>query len=172
MKKKQIDIEIDKLTNSIENSVTGEVFDTLIVSVHNSEADFIRADEWIFDWHAELNISSRNVYKLTTLNNPKIIHGLISLEIKSDHVFVHVIESASFNKGANKIYLGVAGNLFAFACKVSFENELDGFVAFDSKTALINHYQQKLGATHFRGQRMFIETVNALKLVNKYFKEE
>jgi len=40
---------------------------------------------------------------------------------------------------------------------------------FDSKSALIEHYKKKLGATHFKGQRMYIETVNALKLVRKYF---
>ncbi len=68
------------------------------------------------------------------------------------------------------MYLGVAGNLFAFACKSSFEKGCEGYVAFDSKSALIAHYKEKLGATHFKGQRMFIKTVNALELVKKCFK--
>lgn len=67
------------------------------------------------------------------------------------------------------MYLGVAGNLFAFACKLSFEAGYEGFVAFDSKSALIEHYKKKLYATHFKGQRMFIDTVSALRLVEKYF---
>jgi hypothetical protein len=106
---------------------------------------------------------------LTTVNNPKIIHGLLCLEDKNDHIFIHLVESANFNKGTNKMYLGVAGNLFAYACKLSFEKGYEGYVAFDSKSALIDHYKNKLGATHFKGQRMYIETVNALKLVEKYF---
>jgi len=69
------------------------------------------------------------------------------------------------------MYFGVAGNLFAFACKLSFEKGYDGYVAFDSKSALIDHYKEKLGATHFRGQRMFIETVSAVQLITKYFKQ-
>jgi len=171
MSKKEIDIEIDLLTNSIENSVTGEVFDTKVVLLDHSSKKDVKPAEWLFDWEAELDLKNREVYKLTTVNNPKIIHGLLCLEDKSDHIFIHLIESANFNKGTNKMYLGVAGNLFAFACKLSFEKGYEGYVAFDSKSALIEHYKKKLGATHFKGQRMYIETVNALKLVKKYFQD-
>lgn len=171
MSKKQIDIEIDLLTNSIENSVTGEVFDTKVVRLAKSDKTSIKPAEWLFDWETELDLSGREVYKLTTVNNPKIIHGLLCLEDKEDHIFIHLVESANFNKGTNKMYLGVAGNLFAFACKLSFEKGYEGYVAFDSKSALIEYYKKKLGAMHFKGQRMYIETVSALKLVKKYFED-
>ncbi|CAN5321865.1 hypothetical protein BH23BAC3_BH23BAC3_34410 [soil metagenome] len=171
MSKKGIDIEIDRLTNSIENSVTGEVFDTNVVRLDTSDKRRIRPAEWLFDWEEELDLPNLGVYKLTTVNNPKVIHGLLCLEDKSDHIFIHLVESANFNKGTNKMYLGVAGNLFAFTCKLSFEKGYEGYVAFDSKSALIDHYKKKLGATHFKGQRMFIETVSALKLVEKYFQD-
>jgi hypothetical protein len=103
MGKKVIDIEIDRLTNSIENSVTGEVFDTQVVQLHKSDNKNINPAEWLFDWEAELDLSNRKVYKLTTANNPKIIHGLLCLEDKSDHLFIHLVESANFNKGTNKM---------------------------------------------------------------------
>jgi len=119
MSKNEIDIEIDRLTNSIENSVTGEVFDTKVVQLGKSDKKDIKPAEWLFDWEAELDLKKRGVYKLTTVNNPKIVHGLLSLEDKNDHIFMHLVESANFNKGTNKMYLGVAGNLFAFACKHS-----------------------------------------------------
>jgi hypothetical protein len=48
---------------------------------------------------------------LTTLNNQKIIQGLISITDKGDHIFMDLIESAKFNKGKSKLYKGVAGNL-------------------------------------------------------------
>lgn len=171
MSKIEIDIEIDRLTNSIENSVTGEVFDTSVVRLVKTDKKSIKPAEWLFDWEVELDISGREVYKLVTVNNPNIIHGLLSLEDKNDHIFIHLVESANFNKGTNKMYLGVAGNLFAFACKLSFEKGYEGYVAFDSKSALIEHYKKKLGATHFKGQRMYIETVKALQLVRKYFQD-
>jgi len=64
----------------------------------------------------------------------------------------------------------VPGNLVAYACKVSVDNGYEGFLAFDAKTTLIKHYEQSLGATHFRERRMFIETGAALRLISQYLK--
>ena len=72
--------------------------------------------------------------------------------------------------GKNKLYEGVPGNLVAFACKLSFQRGYDGYVAFDAKTQLIKHYQESLGAIHFRNQKMIIDSRAAEFLVNKYFK--
>jgi hypothetical protein len=165
-----LDFFVDKLTNSIENSLTGEVFDTEIVQLSTKDKKLIKAADWQFDWLKELRDSTKQVYKLTTASNPTIIQGLVSLEDKQDHVFMHLIESASFNKGKPKAYLGVPGNLVAYACKVAMEKGYEGFVAFDAKSALIEHYQDTLHATHFRGLRMFIETKAALRLISHYFK--
>ena len=99
------------------------------------------------------------------------ISGLTAMPVERELEFLTRCFSPDTVLGAwlEKVYLGVAGNLVAFACKTSFEKDYEGFVAFDSKTALIKHYEQTLGATHFRGQRMFIETRAAAQLVTKYF---
>jgi hypothetical protein len=76
---------------------------------------------------------------LTTVANPSIIQGLVSIENKQDHIFMHLIESAKFNKGKTKVYYGVPGNLVAFVCKVSVNKGYEGFLAFDAKSALIKH---------------------------------
>ncbi len=165
-----LDFIIDKLTNSIENTSTGEVFDTEIVRLTSVDAKQIKKEDWQFNWLNELKDKTKEIYKLTTVNNPTIIQGLLSIEDKQDHIFMHLIESAKFNKGKNKVYLGVPGNLVAFACKVSVDKGYEGFLAFDAKSALIKHYEQSLHATHFRGLRMFIETSAALKLISQYFK--
>ena len=173
MKKKKnigLDFIIDKLTNSIENTLTGEVFDTEIVRLKKVDSKQIKETNWQFDWHKELDDKTKQVYKLTTVNNPNIIQGLLSIEDKQDHMFMHLIESAKFNKGKGKVYFGVPGNLVAFACKVSVDKGYDGFLAFDAKSALIKHYQESLHATHFRGIKMFIETSAALRLISQYFK--
>ena len=112
----------------------------------------------MFNWKKELQIPERRIFKLTTLENDKIIYGLLSLEDKNDHTFMYLLESAKFNKGKDKIYFGVPANLVAFACKISFEKGYERFFSFDAKTALIEHYKNSLGATHFRGLKMFIET--------------
>ncbi len=167
---KGLDFLIDKLTNSIENTSTGEVFDTEIVRLASVDVKQIKKGDWQFDWTAELKDKTKEVYKLTTVNNPTIIQGLISLEDKQDHIFMHLIESAKFNKGKDKVYFGVPGNLVAYACKISVDKGFEGFLAFDAKSALIKHYQETLHATHFRGLRMFIETSAAIRLISQYFK--
>ena len=168
-KKTPLDFEIDKLTNSIENTSTGEVFDTVIVQLTLKDLSRIHKSDWQFDWAKEIKDKTKEVYKLTTVNNPTIIQGLLSLEDKKDHIFMHLIESSKFNKGKSKVYIGVPGNLVAFACKVSVDKGYQGFLTFDAKTALIKHYQETLHATHFRGLRMFIETNAALRLISQYF---
>lgn len=165
-----LDFVVDKLTNSIENTSTGEVFDTAITRLTKTDAKLIKKADWQFAWLKEIRDETKETYKLTTLNNPGIIQGLLSLEDKQDHIFMHLIESAKFNKGKDKVYVGVPGNLVAYACKVSMERGYEGFLAFDAKSALIKHYQETLHATHFRGLRMFIETKAALKLISQYFK--
>ena len=94
---------------------------------------------------------------------------MVSLEIKLDHVYMHLVESAPFNKGKLKMYAGVPGNLVAFACKLSFQRGHSGNVSFISKTQLIQHYNESLGAMHIGGRIMIIDTTAALKLINKYF---
>ena len=83
---------------------------------------------------------------------------------------MHLIESALFNKARNKVYLGVPGNLVAFACGIAFEKGFDGFVSFHSKTKLIDHYIKSLGAYHFGGHLMIIDTIPVKSLIEKYFK--
>ena len=166
-----LDFIIDKLTNSIENVISGDSFATEICLVTVYDLKLINAKTgWLFNWKMEFKHPERDVYKLTITNNSKIIQGLISLEVKSDHVYMHLIESAPFNKGISKVYSGVAGNLVAFACKLSFQRGHQGNVSFLSKTELIKHYEKTLGANHFGGRVMIIESLSALKLINKYFK--
>ena len=81
-----------------------------------------------------------------------------------------LLENAPFNLGKNKLYEGVAGNLVAHACKISFQYGFDGYVFFTAKTRLIAHYQKTLNATTFGRQLMIINTLSANILVDKYFK--
>lgn len=167
---KGLDFEIDKLTNSIENVVTGDSFLTDVSVITLADLKTItKKNNWQFDWKSEYKQPEREVYKLTIVNNQLIIQGLVSLEIKSDHVYMHLVENAPFNKGRIKMYAGVAGNLVAFACRLSFQRGHQGNVSFHSKTQLVQHYIDSLGATHVGGRIMIIHTVAALKLIDKYF---
>ena len=166
-----VDIEIDKLTNSIENTVSGDVFDTEIFQLLPKNIKLIKKPDWQFNWQEQIKLNDRETYKLVIKDNPKIIQGLLSISDQGDHIYMHLIESAKFNKGKTKIYSGVPGNLVAFACKVSFDKGYDGYLAFDAKTLLVKHYQATLYATHFKGTKMMIETTAANRLISKYFKK-
>jgi len=168
-----LDFIVDKLTNSIQNVVSGDSFATDITLVSVSDLkNVIKKNSWQFDWMFECKQPQRDVYKLTIVNNQTVIQGLISLEIKSDHVYMHLVESAPFNKGKSKVYAGVPGNLVAFACKLSFQRGHEGNVSFFSKSQLVQHYIDSLGALHVGGRIMIIDTKAALKLINKYFSNE
>ena len=174
MKKRQIsglNFLIDKLTNSVENVTTGDSFQTEISLV--SAADLKTATKksnWFFDWKFEYKQPEREVYKLTIFGNSNVIQGLISIEVKADHVYMHLVENAPFNRGKIKMYAGVAGNLVAFACRLSFQRGHQGNVSFLSKSQLVAHYEKTLGAFLFGGRVMVIETKAALKLIDRYFK--
>ena len=168
-----LDFVIDKLTNSIENVITGDSFQTEIAILQNSDLKSVtKKNGWLFNWSEEFKNPVRDIYKLTITGNSKIIQCLISLEVKSDHVYMHLVENAPFNKGQTKVYAGVAGNLVAYACKLSFQRGHDGNVSFLSKSQLVEHYEKTLGAFHFGGRIMIIETKSALKLINKYFQNK
>jgi hypothetical protein len=167
-----IDIEVDKLTYSIENVITGDSFPTEILPLSKSDIMHLtQKNGWKFNWKMEYGQSDRDVFKLTILWNPSVIQGLISIAQKQGYLEMYLIESAPFNFGRNKMYYGVAGNLVAFACKRSFEFGFSGFVSFTAKTTLIDHYTKTLGAVSLGGQRMAIEEKAALELVKRYFNE-
>lgn len=176
MKKRRqilLDFLIDKLTNSIENVQTGDTFPTNITLLATTDLKTItKKKDWKFDWKFELKQPEKEVYKLTIPNNLSVIQGLISSEIKTDHIYMHLVESAPFNKGKNKVYAGVPGNLVAFACRLSFQRGFEGNVSFVSKTQLIEHYTKTLGAMHVGGRIMIIETQAALRLIDNYFRNQ
>jgi len=142
-----IEIEIDKITKSIENSTTGDSFPTEVLLVDSSDIKTVtKKSGWLFNWKNEYKQPDRDVYRLTIVGNPTIIQGLISITEREDHIYIHLIESAPFNLGQNKMYFGVPGNLFAFVCRISFHHGFEGYVSFTAKSQLIDHYEKTLGA--------------------------
>ena len=64
-----LDFIIDKLTNSIENILTGDSFHTDVSLVSGADLKTItKKNGWVFDWKYELKQPQREVYKLTITN--------------------------------------------------------------------------------------------------------
>ncbi|MBK6371309.1 MAG: hypothetical protein IPF64_16225 [Flavobacteriales bacterium] len=135
-----IDIEIDKLTNSIEEVATGKTVATHVGLVL-PEDKLIRAKDWRFDWMRSLNnrtTRSTRVDRRAASWHPARVD---QLEDKGDHIHMHLLESAKFNQGKGKLFIGVPPNLVAHACRISFLRGYGGVVAFVAKTKLRQHHR-------------------------------
>lgn len=170
---REVDIEIDALTESVVEVSTGKIYKT---HVSKARLKFLKTihkkNGWKFNWKKEEKEINRLIYKLVLRSNKSILLGLISFETRQDHVHIHLVEKTPNEFGVSKTYKGIGGNLFAFACKYSQQIGFDGVVAFSAKTNLIHHYSVTLGATLINNQKMFINSKQANFLINKYFNDE
>mgnify|MGYP000666345219 CR=1 FL=1 len=128
--------------------------------------------KWQFDWKELAKVEGVFFYKLTLASSPSQIEGLLMLTLIHDEMlFMNNIEVAPHNYGREGRYNFVAGTLIAYACKKSFslgQGDYLGFLAFESKSNLIELYQKKYGASLAVGQKMFFSPEAAKKLMNKY----
>ena len=168
----QFDLEIDKLTHSLEDTTTGDILLTKVLPLDKADLRVLTKKlGWKFNWKTEFIAPEKQVFKIILQQQPDIIQGLICFEKKRDHLFMPLIETAPHNLGKTKKYFGVAGNLVAFGCKLSFESGFEGYIAFESKTKLIEHYEKTLGAKLLFGLHMELDTNASIKLINRYYPE-
>ncbi|SDD02732.1 hypothetical protein SAMN02799630_02049 [Paenibacillus sp. UNCCL117] len=120
-----------------------------------------------FNWRLYFKYPAVEVYKIMVTGSNRI-EGALALEYQGDHVWIHLIEKSPFNRGAAEQYKYVAHHLFAFAAKRSQELGAEGFIAFDAKTGLMEHYQQEYGAIAVGRTRMFIPDVAGQRLIDVY----
>lgn len=160
-----VDIEIDELTPCLMDRETGE----LLLTHYEELTSPLKRDDyrgWNFDW----SIPEREGYHIFQLyiNDKPEVQGRIALRVQSNSVHVDIVETAPCNYGSNGKYKGVGGHLFAIACKYSFDHGCDGYVDFIAKTAVMEHYRKIIGAKDAGGQRMYIDTLSANRLVEQY----
>lgn len=164
------DFIVDKITNSIEDVVIGKKYDTEVLPITSTDLKIVlKKNRWHFNWRTEFKNHESEVYKLV-IKNDRIVQGLISLKHDDKYIEMPLIEVAPHNYGKSKKYVGVAGNLVAYACKMSFSMGFGGVVGFKAKTKLIQHYINTLGAEIIFKDRMSINEIAAKKLVNSYYK--
>ena len=80
------------LTDSVLNTISGDSFQTDVATLKKSGLRHVTKKEgWKFNWKSEFEDLTREVHKLTILNNPDIIQGLMSVSIERDHVFMNLL---------------------------------------------------------------------------------
>lgn len=166
-----VSVYVDGITRSIEDAVTEIRFETDVVRIVSADLkSVLKKNGWLFNWKLEWANPEREVYKLV-IRGEQNVQGLISLHWDVKFIEMDLIEVAPHNFGREKRYIGVAGNLVAFVCKMSYEAGFEGCVGFAAKTRLIQHYRDSLGAELIYKNRMSISGKSAEKLVNSYYKD-
>lgn len=169
-----VTVEIDSITPCLHRNSDGKIVDTFTIKISPDEQ---RYADWEFDW-TKPEKDGYIVLALMAVGDDRV-QGLISLMNDNDNYAVNIgiIEAAPHNnthnpnnKSGQKEYDGVGGHLFAEAARQSKNAGYDGFVFFDAKTDLIEHYKERIGAAQIgKSQRMFIDENAAAALLSKYY---
>lgn len=168
-----VDIVIDNLTDCIVNRESGDEYQTayqrVMRKITKQHAKELKAQGWLFDWSVPQR-EGYEVYELYTEHDHEI-QGMIAVKDNYEGLYseISIVESAPHNRGKTGLYEGVGGNLFAIACKNSFDCGFDGYVRFIAKTKLIKYYMESIGAKLIGGQQMYLDDTAASSLITKYF---
>lgn len=150
---------------------SGELVEALILKAATKDLPAKR-DGWQFTWKKLGKTEGADCYKLVTVNEPNQVEGMLMLTLlNGEMLYLNNIEVAPRNYGSGGKYDHVVGSLLAFGCYKSFElgkNYYLGYLSFDSKTELIELYQNKYGATCAMGQKMFFDPAAGKRLMTKY----
>ncbi|PPK87172.1 hypothetical protein CLV84_0108 [Neolewinella xylanilytica] len=150
---------------------SGKSVDALIVRCSSSNLP-LKKDGWQFTWKRLGKTEGAEFCKIVRVSEPGEIEGVLMLTLlNGEMLYMNNIEVAPHNFGEHGRYDRVAGCLIAFACYKSFEEGTGhyiGYLTFDSRTKLIDLYQNKYGATHAMGQQMFINPDAGRKLMDTY----
>jgi hypothetical protein len=164
-----VDVEIDVLSPCLIEVTTGKEVVTVYAKVTDkSEITGLQRLGWSFDWVKEAK--DCEIYKIMIQGDSKI-QGLVALrdDPKQMAVYARLIESAPHNRIPNKQYEGVGGHLTAIAVKRSADLGYGGYVYFDAKSELVEHYAKVLKATQIGSSaRMFIDEVAAQFILGSY----
>lgn len=137
-----------------------------ILSVEEIDFKFLTKERYFFNWKTEKNLE---LFKLQIVGASDIL-GLISLERIPEEWRIHIrlLTVSKENKGNDKIYENIAGNLIAHAAKIAV-SEYGAFacVSLRPKSVIAQHYIDKY-KMNITGLTLSIDVPEILNLINKY----
>ncbi|MEM6719090.1 MAG: N-acetyltransferase [Bacteroidota bacterium] len=145
---------------------TGTKYQVEIQLVSSKDYQKITKARYFFDWKQEKNFE---VYKLQLLHSDDIL-GLISLQRIPQEWRIHIrLLTVSFeNRGKNKKFKNIAGNLIAHAAKIAtFEYAELACVSLRPKTEIAQHYITTYNMTA-TGFTLSIEMPEIMNLINRF----
>lgn len=125
----------------------------------------ITKSRFFFDWKTE---KRNEVYKLTIQGSDEIL-GLVSLiEHDDKRIEINLLSVSKENRGKKKQYVGIAGNLIAWACREAVKRfGEDACVSLVPKTELIEHYKNEYGMLE-AGKSLFLSDEPLLLILERF----
>lgn len=125
----------------------------------------ILKSRFYFDWKTE---KQNEVFKISIKGEEEIL-GLISLiEHVDKRIEINLLSVSKENRGKNKKYAGIAGNLIAWACREAVKRFAeDACVSLIPKTKLRNYYIQEYGMIR-AGKSLFLSDGALLAVLNRF----
>jgi hypothetical protein len=155
--------------NVIETS-SGKKHSVEIKPIEDGDYKTLSKSQFYFDWKVE---QEYEVYKLQIVETNEIM-GLISLERipKEWRVHIRLLTVSKDNKGKEKQYDKIAGNLITYAAKIAIKEYAEyACVSLRPKSEISQHYIGKYNMKS-TGMTLSIEVPEILDLINYYDHEK
>lgn len=155
--------------NIIEIS-SGKNHSVEIKPIEDGDYKTLGKRRFFFDWKTE---KEYEVYKLQIIGTNEIL-GLISLERIPEEWRIHIrlLTVSIDNKGKEKPYDKIAGNLITYAAKIAIKEYAEyGCVSLRPKSQIAQHYIDKYNMKS-TGMTLSIEVPEILDLINYYDHEK
>lgn len=150
----------------VEDRISGQSHEIEVLSVKSEEFQVLSKSRFWFNWNEEKKFE---VFKLSIKNSQDIL-GLISLKYhhSESREEIRLLAVSKENRGKNKKYDHIAGNLIAYACTraLTLYGEW-ACVSLRPKTQLIDHYIKKYGLIQ-AGRSLFVDGLELINLIRMY----
>jgi len=155
-----------KLKNAITINATEKIVDAVATSITAKEIS-LHQHYFSFDF---VQLAKHNkVYKICKENDADVIQGLVAFTPEDNFLKCENMEINICNKRPISLHNGIGKAMIALFCKVSYDLDFDGFIAFEAKNKLHKYYS-RIGATQIgSSNKFFISDENAQKLIQLYF---
>lgn len=137
-----------------------------IMPVEDADYKTLSKNRYFFDWKIE---RKNEVYKLQIVRSNEIL-GLISLERipREWRVHIRLLTVSKENKGREKQYDMIAGNLIAYTAKIAISEYAEyACISLRPKSQIAQHYIDKYKMTS-TGMTLSLEVPEILDLINLY----
>jgi len=155
---------------NIVEVLTGKIHPIEVLPVENTDYKSLSKTRYSFNWKEE---KTQEIYKLVIKGQNDIL-GLVSIErIPSEwRIHIRLLTVSLENKGEEKVFEKIAGNLIAFVSKIAVTDfgEL-ACVSLRPKSSIAQHYitKYKMNVT---GLTLSLEVPEIIDLINQYDHDE